>query len=82
MKCDKNADTIFFLLLFTTGQHEKIFKKTFVSAGAQKGEKQQVRGVLYHNIYPILKQNFQSINQSFFFWLTQSYNKVIYNTVT
>ena len=37
MKYNKNADTLLFLLLFTTGQPEKNIEKTlFVSAGAQK----------------------------------------------
>ena len=37
MKYSKNADTLFFLLLFTTGQREKnIEKALFVGAGAQK----------------------------------------------
>ena len=37
MKYTKNADTLLFLQLFTTGQREKIIEKTlFVSAGAQK----------------------------------------------
>ena len=36
MKYNKNADTFLFLLLFTTGQHEKNIEKTLiVSAGAQ-----------------------------------------------
>ena len=36
-KYNKNADTLLFLLLFTTGQRERNIKKTlFVSAGAQK----------------------------------------------
>ena len=36
MKYNKNADTLFFLLLFTTSQREKNIQKSFVSAGAQK----------------------------------------------
>ena len=37
MKYNKNADTLLFLWLFTTGQTEKNIEKTlFVSAGAQK----------------------------------------------
>ena len=37
MKYNKNADTLLFLLLFTTGQREKNIEKTlFVSAGVQK----------------------------------------------
>ena len=37
MKQNKNRDTILFLLLFTTDQHEKNIKKAFfVSGGAQK----------------------------------------------
>ena len=42
MKYNKNADTLLFLSLFTTGQREKkygIEKKLFVSAGAQKRRK-------------------------------------------
>ena len=37
-------DTLFFLLLFTTGQREKNIEKTFVSAGAQKRRKTAVSG--------------------------------------
>ena len=60
MKYNKNVDILLFLLLFTTGQHEKNIEKTlFVSAGAQKGEKQRVLGALYRNMYRILKVNFQ-----------------------
>ena len=33
MKYNKNADTLLFLLLFSTGQREKNIEKTFVSAG-------------------------------------------------
>ena len=59
-KYNENADTLLFLLSFTTGQCEKNIEKTlFVSAGAQKGKKQRVLGVLYHNVYQILKVNFQ-----------------------
>ena len=58
MKYNKNADTLLLLLFFTTGQREKNIEKTFASAGAQKGEKQRVLGVLYRNIYRILKVNF------------------------
>ena len=37
MKYNQNMDTLLFLLIFTTGQHEKNIEKTlFVSAGAQK----------------------------------------------
>ena len=37
MKYNKNLETLFFLLLFTTGQREKnIEKALFVGAGAQK----------------------------------------------
>ena len=40
MKYSKNADTLLFLLLFTTGQNEKNIEKTlFVNAGAQKSWK-------------------------------------------
>ena len=35
-KYNENADTLLFLLLFTTGRREKSIEKTFVSAGAQK----------------------------------------------
>ena len=36
-KYNENADTLLFLLLFTTGQCEKNIEKTlFLSAGAQK----------------------------------------------
>ena len=41
LKYNNNADTFLLLLLLTTGQRENVFGKTlFVSAGAQKGEKQ------------------------------------------
>ena len=47
MKYNKNADTLLFLLLFTTGQREKDIEKIlFVSAGPQKGEKQRILGAL------------------------------------
>ena len=60
MKYRKNADTLLLLLLFTTTQPEKSIEKTlFMSAGALKGEKQRALGVIYHNIYRILKVNFQ-----------------------
>ena len=60
MTYNKNADPLLFLLIFTTGQREQNIEKTlFVSAGAQKSEKQRVLGVLYRNIYRILKVNFQ-----------------------
>ena len=60
MKYNKNADTLLFLLLFTTGEREKNIEKTLlVEAGAQKDEKQRVLGVLYPNFYRILKVNFQ-----------------------
>ena len=36
MKYNKNADTLLFLPLFTTGQRENYRKPLFVSAGAQK----------------------------------------------
>ena len=37
MRYNKNADTLLFLLLFTTGQREKNIEETlFVSVGAQK----------------------------------------------
>ena len=37
MKSNKNADTLLFLVLFTTGQRDKNIEKTsFVSVGAQK----------------------------------------------
>ena len=50
MKYNKNADTLLFLLLFSTSQSKKNIEKTFVNAG--KGEKKQRDlGVLYHNIY-------------------------------
>ena len=40
MKNNTNADTLLFLLLFTTGQRKKnIEKALFVSAGAQKRRK-------------------------------------------
>ena len=38
MKYNKNADALLLLLFFTTGQREKNIEKTFLSAGAQKGE--------------------------------------------
>ena len=60
MKYNKNADTLLFLLLFTTGQPEKILKKHYLWVQAlKKGEKQRVLGVFYRNIYRILKVNFQ-----------------------
>ena len=56
MKYNKNADTLLFLLLFITGIRKRNTAITlFVSAGAQKGEKQWVPGALYCNIYQILK---------------------------
>ena len=58
MKYNKNADALLLLLFFTTGQREKNIEKTFLSAGAQKRWKQRVLGVLYRNIYRILKVNF------------------------
>ena len=37
MKCNKNTDTLLFLLLFSTDQREKNIEKTLlVGAGAQK----------------------------------------------
>ena len=37
MKSNKNAGTLLFLLLFTTGQHEQNIEKIlFVSVGAKK----------------------------------------------
>ena len=54
MKYNKNADTLLFLLLFTTSQREKILKKHYMWVQAlEKVEKQRVLGVLYHNIYRI-----------------------------
>ena len=42
-----NAGILFFLLLFTTGQREKILKKHYLWMQAlKKGEKQRVLGVL------------------------------------
>ena len=59
MKYNKSADTLLFLLLFTTSQREKSIEKTlFVSAGAQKRRKQRVLGVLYRNICQTLEGNF------------------------
>ena len=52
MKHSKNRNTLFFLQLFTTVQHEKILKEHSLSVHVlKKDEKQQVLGVLYHNIY-------------------------------
>ena len=51
-------DTLLLLLSFTKSQREKNIEGTFlVSAGAQ-GKKQQVLGMLYHNIYQIQKNKF------------------------
>ena len=36
MKYNKNADTLLFLLLFSTSQSKKNIEKTFVNAGTQK----------------------------------------------
>ena len=61
MKSKKNADTLLFVLLFTTGQRKKYIKKTFflwVSA-LRIGEQQRVLGVPYRNIYQILNVIFQ-----------------------
>ena len=47
MKYNKNADTLLFLLLFTTGQREKILKKHYLWVQVlKKGEKRRVLGVL------------------------------------
>ena len=59
MKYNKKAYTLLLLLLFTTGQLEKNVEKALVSAGAKKGEKQRILGVLCPNIYRIIKVNFQ-----------------------
>ena len=60
MKYNKNVDSLLFLPLFATDQHEKnIEKRLLVRAGTKKGEKQRVLGVLYRNICRILKVNFQ-----------------------
>ena len=66
MKYNENADTLLFVLLFTTGQREKKnLKKHYLWVQAiEKGEKQRVLEVLYRNIYQILKVNFQ---QNFIF---------------
>lgn len=59
MKYRKNADTLLLLLLFTTTQPEKSIEKTlFVSTDALNRLKPAGLGVLYHNIYQILKLNF------------------------
>ena len=58
MKYNKNVDTLLFLMLFTMSKcKKKNIEK--MSAGTQKCEKQHVLGVLYPNIYQILKVNFQ-----------------------
>ena len=59
MKYNKNAGTLLFLLLITTGKREKNNEKTLFVQALLKGEKQWVLGVLYRNIYRILKVNFQ-----------------------
>ena len=61
MKYNKNAGTVLFLLLFTTGQREKNIEKTLsVSAGVQKRWKKRVLRILYRSIYRILKIDFQN----------------------
>ena len=57
MKYNKNADTLLFLLLFTTTKREK--KYCLWLQALKKGEKQGFLEVLYPNIYQILKLNFQ-----------------------
>ena len=52
MKHNKNADTLLFLLLFTKSQREKKIKE-------KRGEKRQILGIIYHNIYLIPKINFK-----------------------
>ena len=61
MKCSKNAATLLLLVLFTTGQREEeIFEKYYLWVQAlKKGEKLWILGILYPNIYRILKFNFQ-----------------------
>ena len=57
---DKNADTILFLLLFTTGQREKIIEKTFiVSTGAQDMCKKAGSGSTLPQYLPNTRRNFQ-----------------------
>ena len=59
MKYNKNADTLLFQLLFTSGQHEKTLKKHLWEQALKKDEKQWILGVLYCNTYRILKVHFQ-----------------------
>ena len=59
MTCNKNADALFFYCYLLRVNVKKDIEKTFVSAGTQEGEKERVLGVLYRNIYRILKANFQ-----------------------
>ena len=53
MKHNKNEDTLLFLLSFNKCQRKKIAERL------KKAEKQQVQGLLYHNIHRIQKINFQ-----------------------
>ena len=59
MKYNKNADTLLFLLLFTTGQREKNIEKIlFVSACAQKRSKTTGSGSILPQYLPNPKSKF------------------------
>ena len=60
MNHNKNADTLFFLLLFTKSQREKKLKKDSLQLQAlKKGEKRRILRIIYDNIYRIPKISFQ-----------------------
>ena len=57
---NKNANTILFILLFTTGQREKIIEKTFVvSTSAQDMCKKAGSGSTLPQYLPNPRRNFQ-----------------------
>ena len=57
MKHNKNADTLLSLLLFTKSQREKrkLKKHSLRVQVLKNGEKRQILGIIYHNIYRIPK---------------------------
>ena len=60
MEHNKNQDTLLFLLLFAKSQREKKLKKYSLRVQVlKKGEKRQILGIIYHNIYRIPNLNFQ-----------------------
>ena len=61
MKNEKNADSLLFLLLcYLLKKWKKILKNHSLRIQAlEKGEKQLILGILYHNIYRIQKINSQ-----------------------